>query len=127
MALSPAFAISMALLRDTVPDFDRYPFSLPAVRHLDKLTFHPAVTFIVGENGSGKSTLVEALAVALGYNAEGGSRNFNFGTRASHSVLHEHVRIARGYRRPRDGYFLRAESFFNVATEVERLGIPLAS
>ncbi|GGY54456.1 hypothetical protein GCM10007387_40940 [Pseudoduganella albidiflava] len=127
MAMSPAFAISMALLRDTVPDFERYPFSLPAVRHLDKLTFHPAVTFIVGENGSGKSTLLEALAVALGYNAEGGSRNFNFGTRASHSQLHEHVRIARGYRRPRDGYFLRAESFFNVATEVERLGIPLDS
>ncbi|QBI04799.1 AAA family ATPase [Pseudoduganella albidiflava] len=125
--MSPAFAISMALLRDTVPDFERYPFSLPAVRHLDKLTFHPAVTFIVGENGSGKSTLLEALAVALGYNAEGGSRNFNFGTRASHSQLHEHVRIARGYRRPRDGYFLRAESFFNVATEVERLGIPLDS
>ncbi|WBS05882.1 AAA family ATPase [Pseudoduganella sp. SL102] len=125
--MSPAFAISMALLRDTVPDFERYPFSLPAVRHLDKLAFHPAVTFIVGENGSGKSTLLEALAVALGYNAEGGSRNFNFGTRASHSDLHEHVRIARGYRRPRDGYFLRAESFFNVATEVERLGIPLDS
>jgi predicted ATPase len=127
MALSPTFAISMTLLRDTVPDFDRYPFSLPAVRHLDKLTFHPSVTFIVGENGSGKSTLLEALAVALGYNAEGGGRNFNFGTRPSHSALHDHVRIAKGYRRPRDGYFLRAESFFNVATEVERLGIPLGS
>ncbi|QCP14730.1 ATP-binding cassette domain-containing protein [Pseudoduganella umbonata] len=117
----------MTLLRDTVPDFDRYPFSLPAVRHLDKLTFHPSLTFIVGENGSGKSTLLEALAVALGYNAEGGGRNFNFGTRPSHSALHEHVRIAKGYRRPRDGYFLRAESFFNVASEVERLGIPLPS
>ncbi|MBB3220786.1 AAA family ATPase [Pseudoduganella umbonata] len=127
MALSPTFAISMTLLRDTVPDFDRYPFSLPAVRHLDKLTFHPSLTFIVGENGSGKSTLLEALAVALGYNAEGGGRNFNFGTRPSHSALHEHVRIAKGYRRPRDGYFLRAESFFNVASEVERLGIPLPS
>ena len=127
MVLSPTFAISMTLLRDTVPDFDRYPFSLPAVRHLDKLTFHPSVTFIVGENGSGKSTLLEALAVALGYNAEGGGRNFNFGTRPSHSALHDHVRIAKGYRRPRDGYFLRAESFFNVATEVERLGIPLGS
>lgn len=127
MVMSPTFAISMTLLRDTVPDFDRYPFSLPAVRHLDKLTFHPSVTFIVGENGSGKSTLLEALAVALGYNAEGGGRNFNFGTRPSHSALHDHVRIAKGYRRPRDGYFLRAESFFNVATEVERLGIPLGS
>ncbi|AXA93991.1 AAA family ATPase [Massilia sp. YMA4] len=121
MALSSSFAIDLTLRRDIVPDFDRYPFNLPAVRHLQVLPFHPAVTFIVGENGSGKSTLLEAIAVALGFNAEGGSRNFNFGTRASHSVLHEYVRIAKGFRRPRDGYFLRAESFFNVATEIERL------
>jgi predicted ATPase len=121
VALSPAFAISMTLRRDAVPGFDRYPFSLPAVKHLDVLTFHPAVTFIVGENGSGKSTLLEAIAVGLGYNAEGGGRNFNFGTRASHSPLHEYLRISRGYRKPRDGWFLRAESFFNVATEIERL------
>lgn len=96
MALSPTFAISMTLLRDTVPDFDRYPFSLPAVKHLDQLIFHPSVTFIVGENGSGKSTLLEAIAVALGYNPEGGSRNLRFGTRDSHSPLHEHLRISRG-------------------------------
>jgi predicted ATPase len=121
MALSSSFAIDLTLRRDIVPDFDSYPFNLPAVRHLQVLPFHPAVTFIVGENGSGKSTLLEAIAVALGFNAEGGSRNFNFGTRASHSVLHEYVRIAKGFRRPRDGYFLRAESFFNVATEIERL------
>ncbi len=121
MALSSAFAIGMTLLRDTVPDFDRYPFSLPAVKHLDQLAFHPAVTFIVGENGSGKSTLLEAIAVALGYNAEGGGRNLRFGTRDSHSPLHGHLRISRGYRKPRDGYFLRAESFFNVATALERL------
>jgi predicted ATPase len=122
MAFSRAFALGMTLLRDAVPDFDRYPFALPAVKHLDVLNFHPAVTFIVGENGSGKSTLLEAIAVALGYNAEGGERNFNFGTHSSHSELHEHVRITRGYRRPRDGYFLRAESFFNVVSELERMG-----
>lgn len=121
MALSSSFAIDLTLRRDIVPDFDSYPFNLPAVRHLQVLPFHPAVTFIVGENGSGKSTLLEAIAVALGFNAEGGSRNFNFDTRASHSVLHEYVRIAKGFRRPRDGYFLRAESFFNVATHIEKL------
>lgn len=121
MALSSTFAIDVTLRRDIVPDFERYPFNLPAVRHLNVLSFHPAVTFIVGENGSGKSTLLEAIAVALGFNAEGGSRNFNFGTRASHSPLHEFIRIAKGFRRPRDGYFLRAESFFNVATEIEKL------
>jgi predicted ATPase len=119
--LSTKFAIDLRLRRDIVPSFDVYPFSLPAIRHLDLLEFHPAVTFVVGENGSGKSTLLEAIAVACGFNAEGGSKNFNFGTRVSHSPLHEFIRIAKGFRRPRDGYFLRAESFFNVATEIERL------
>jgi predicted ATPase len=109
------------LHRDRVPSFDRYPFSLPAVRGLDSLTLHPRVTFFVGDNGSGKSTLLEAIAVAYGFNAEGGSRNFNFGTRASHSDLADFMALKRSIARPRDGYFLRAESFFNVATEIERL------
>ncbi len=87
---------------------------------------HPKVTFFVGENGSGKSTLLEALAVSLRFNPEGGSRNFNFGTRQSHSELHQHLRVVKGIRRPRDGYFLRAESFFNVATEIENLGVDFA-
>jgi len=82
---------------------------------------HPRVTYFIGENGSGKSTLLEAIAVSLGFNAEGGTKNFSFGTRRSHSELHEYLRIAKGVRRPRDGFFLRAESFFNVATEIERL------
>jgi predicted ATPase len=99
-----------------------YPFNLPVVRDLESLEFHPGVTFIVGENGSGKSTLIEALAVAWGFNAEGGSRNFNFATRASHSELHRFVRPVRSFRRPQDGFFLRAESYFNVATEIESLG-----
>ncbi len=84
---------------------------------------HPKVTFLVGENGSGKSTLIEALAVAWGFNAEGGSQNFNFGTRPSHSSLHQFVRPIRSSKRARDGYFLRAESYFNVATQVEDLGV----
>lgn len=112
-----------ALERGRVPGFDAYPFHLPAVRGLDRLELHPQVTFLVGENGSGKSTLLEAIAVAWGLNAEGGSRNFRFGTRESHSPLHRYLRLERGYRHPRDGYFLRAESFFNVATEIERLGV----
>lgn len=85
------------------------------------LKLHPGVTFFIGENGSGKSTLLEASAVACGFNPEGGSRNFRFATRPSHSNLHEHLRIARGVARPRDGFFLRAESFFNLATQIERL------
>lgn len=101
-------------------DWDRYPFTLPAIRSLDRLVFHPSVTFFVGESGSGKSTLLEAIAVALGFNAEGGSRNFNFSTRESHSDLHDELRLVKGVKSPRDGFFLRAESFFNVSTEIER-------
>ncbi len=111
----------VSLKRDKVPDFGRYPFAIPAVRALHKLEFDPDVTFLVGENGTGKSTLLEAIAVALGFNAEGGSKNFNFSTRASHSELYQYLGLVRSYRRPRDSYFLRAESFFNVATEIERL------
>jgi predicted ATPase len=109
------------LNRDAVPSFDQYPFSLPAIRHLDKLKLHPNVTFIVGENGSGKSTLLEAIAVAWGLNPEGGSRNFNFATRPSHSELRHHVTLVKGVHRPADSFFFRAESYFNVATEIERL------
>ena len=98
-----------------------YPFDLPVLRGLHELTFHPKVTFLVGENGSGKSTLIEALAVAWGFNAEGGSRNFNFGTRATHSPLHRFIRPLRGRSRPTDGFFLRAESFYNAATYLESI------
>jgi predicted ATPase len=115
------YVLEVKLRRDKVPSFDFYPFSLPAIRHLNALELHPAVTFIVGENGSGKSTLLEAIAVAAGFNAEGGTKNFRFQTRGSHSSLHEHLRLIKSARRARDGFFLRAESFFNVATEIERL------
>ena len=100
----------VALRRDKVADFGRYPFNLPAVASLDRLEFDARVTFLIGENGSGKSTLLEAIAVALGFNPEGGSRNFRFGTRDSHSELYEYLRVVRSINRPRDGYFLRAES-----------------
>jgi hypothetical protein len=76
---------------------------------------------LAGENGSGKSTLLEAAAIALGLNAEGGGRNIRFVTRPSHSVLHGYLDLGLEGRRPPDGFFLRAESFFNLATEVERL------
>ncbi len=115
------FIRDIILKRDKIPSFEEYPFSLRVVRRLDTLALHPAVTFIIGENGSGKSTLLEAIAAAAGFNPEGGGRNFAFSTRASHSALHEYLRLSRSARRPRDGYFLRAESFFNVATEIERL------
>jgi predicted ATPase len=119
--MNEQFLVEMQLNRARVPAFDTYPFSLNAVKHLEILPVHQAVTFIIGENGSGKSTLLEALAVAWGFNAEGGSQNFNFKSKASHSPLYDYVKLSRGYRKPRNGYFLRAESFYNVASEIEAL------
>jgi predicted ATPase len=113
------FISSITLKRDKVPSFQEYPFSIPAIRNLRELSLPGPVTFLVGENGTGKSTLLEAVAVAAGFNAEGGSRNFRFSTRPSHSGLHEYLRLVRPPGRPRDGYFLRAESFYNVATAAE--------
>lgn len=102
-------------------DSQRYPFSIASVLALPTLSFDQSVTFLVGENGSGKSTIIESLAVAAGYNAEGGTRNNSFSTRDTTSPLVDKIRLVRGIKKPRTGYFLRAESFYNVATEVERL------
>ena len=121
------FIRSVVLRREGIASFERHPFDVPAVRALTELELSPGVTMLVGENGSGKSTLVEAIAVAAGFNAEGGSRNLRFETRASVSELHEHLRLVRGARRPRTGFFLRTESFFNVATQVEQLGAEIAA
>lgn len=115
------YVLALKLRRDKIESFDTFPFSLPAFRGMDSLELHPAVTFIVGENGTGKSTLLEAIAVAFGFNPEGGTKNFRFQTRGSHSQLHEYLRLVKGTRRARDGFFLRAESFFNLATEIEEL------
>lgn len=100
---------------------DCYPFTIPAIRKMGVVKLHPHVTFFVGENGSGKSTMLEALAVSCGFNPEGGSRNFAFQNRSSHSELHQHLRISKGFKKPKNGFFFRAESFFNLATEIERL------
>jgi predicted ATPase len=115
------YLLKAELMWDRVEDRVPYPYSVPALRGLGEITFHPKVTFLVGENGSGKSTLIEALAIAWGFNPEGGSKNFRFGTFASHSPLHAALRLTRGTRRARDGFFLRAESYYNAATYLEGL------
>jgi predicted ATPase len=115
------FVRAIRLKRDRVESFDAYPFAIPAVRGLSELRLESPVTMLVGENGSGKSTLLEAIAVSWGFNPEGGSVNFRFGTRPSHSSLSDYLVLERGVSRPKDGFFLRAESFYNVATEIERL------
>jgi predicted ATPase len=120
----PLFIRSLSIRRDgPATAYDRYPFTVPVVRNLEELVFDSQVTFLIGENGSGKSTLIEALALACGFKAEGGSRHFEYETAEDMSELHEILRVVRGHKRPSDGYFLRAESFFNVATEIERRGL----
>ena len=97
---------------------DTYLRKIPSVSSLSELEFTRNITFFVGENGSGKSTLLEAIAVAAGFNAEGGTMNYRFSTYDDVSELSRAVQLYRGYRKPRAGYFFRAESFFNVASAI---------
>ena len=112
---------AIRLERDAIGNFEGYPFSIPSIRHLRRLEFHSAVTFFIGENGSGKSTLLEAIAVKAGFSAEGGDKQLQFGTYDTHSPLHNCLRLERSLGRPTDGFFLRAESLYNVATELEKI------
>jgi predicted ATPase len=112
----------ISIRADAEIEFESYPYDVPAVRSLDKLRFHPDVTFFVGENGAGKSTVLEAIAIALGYGAEGGTKNIQRQTTESVSALNESLRLRRSFRAPKDGYFLRAESFFNIATFMDEVG-----
>ncbi|AEI44637.1 AAA family ATPase [Paenibacillus mucilaginosus] len=124
---SDTYLRCIQLLREKVPSFEQYPFHLHAIRELNTLELHPKVTYIVGDNGMGKSTLIEGLAVAWGFNPEGGSLNFQFSTFASHSELHRYLRLVRGARKPRDGFFFRAESYYNLASNIEEMDREISS
>lgn len=125
---SKGYILKIKLNRDNIEDYNEYPFSLHVVSKLKELNFHEKVTFFVGENGSGKSTLLEALAVACGFNPEGGTLNFTFSTKETHSNLYEYLKLQRGILRPKNGFFLRAETFYNLATHVDYLdSIPAGS
>ncbi len=107
-----------------------YLAQLPVIKMLEQignLDFTKNITILVGENGTGKSTLLEAIAVLMGFNPEGGSRNFQFATKETHSDLHMYLKaVKRAY--PKDGFFLRAESLYNVSTNIDALDeIPAAS
>jgi predicted ATPase len=106
----------------SVEDRTAYPFTIPAVGHLKRLRVDPSVTFLAGENGSGKSTLIEAIAIAAGFNPEGGPKDLRSSVRPTESILNRHLVLA-WTQRPADGFFLRAETFFNVATSVEAMGV----
>lgn len=122
--LKPGETFLQNIVVDRDPDApaDEFPFNLPVFRSFSRMDFHQKVTFFVGENGSGKSTLLEAIALAFGVNPEGGSKNLNFATRESHSTLSRHLRITKA-QHPGDAFFYRAESFCNVITALERIGM----
>ena len=119
--LQKQFLVKAFLEHKRIKNYNDYPFLLPVIRKLKMISFHSNVTFLIGENGTGKSTILEAIAVALGFNPEGGSRNFNFSTYESHSQLWKYLKLQRGIRKPKDSYFFRAESYYNLASEIERL------
>ncbi|AUI87479.1 AAA family ATPase [Vibrio azureus] len=112
------------LKREKITTFDQYPFNVPSIKELDFIKFHPDVTFFIGENGTGKSTLIEAIAVAMGLNAEGGNKNMLFHTKETHSQLADFIKTIKSFKRPKDYYFLRAESFYNVATYIDQISPP---
>ncbi|WP_245157118.1 AAA family ATPase [Anaerovorax sp. IOR16] len=114
--------IDSIILNENI-DRDSYLYHLPIVKYLMKnksLSLKNDVTFLVGENGTGKSTLLEAIAIAYGFNAEGGTKNFNFSTNSTHSELYNSLTISKS-KFAKDGFFLRAESFYNVATNIDEL------
>ena len=111
--------IAKARIRWDEIEKDSYIRDIPAIAQISELDFHMPITLLAGENGTGKSTLLEALAVASGFNPEGGTRNYAFSTYDSHSELFGCISLVRGIRKPKWGYFLRAESFYNVATMEE--------
>ncbi|QOS91227.1 AAA family ATPase [Peribacillus sp. JNUCC41] len=109
------------LNRDRIYSYDHFPLDLPVIKHLQEVAFHPSVTYVIGENGMGKSTLLEGIAIAYGFNPEGGTLNFNFSNYDSHSNLDEYLRLKKGVYKPKDHFFFRAETFYNLATNIEEL------
>ena len=120
--LSPLFLRTIRISPEM--PMDEYYAALPVVQSIwteGGLDFTKQITFFVGENGVGKSTLIEAIAVATGFNAEGGTLNYDFSTSDSHSTLCRYLKPSRGIRRNSDGFFLRAESFYNTATYLDEV------
>ena len=116
------FLREISISQPTGEQTESYPFNILALRGMRSLKFNPDATFFVGENGSGKSTLLEAIAIAMGFGAEGGTKNQRFATANTISDLHQSLKLKKSFKPPKDGFFLRAETFYNVATEVDKAG-----
>ena len=114
---SNLFITKIKLERDKIDSFDIYPFNIGVIKNFDEIRLTKPVTFLVGENGIGKSTFIEAIAVSIGLNAEGGSQNIKFHTKDTHSNLSDYL-VVSNLNKPKNKFFLRAESFYNVASEI---------
>lgn len=115
------FLKRIKLLHEHLPSNNKYPFSIPSIKNLDQLELNNSVTFFVGENGSGKSTLLEAIADKCEFNTAGGGRNNAFNLHASQAALGEYIRLS-WLPKVTNGFFLRAESFYNFASHIEEIG-----
>ena len=117
---SDLFIKKISLEKELVDNFDKYPFNIEVIKNFNEIKFNSPVTFFVGENGIGKSTFIEAIAVAVGLNPEGGTQNFTFKTKDTHSKLSDYIGVSK-YNTPKTKFFLRAESFYNFSSELQRL------
>lgn len=111
---------TIRLMREQFPQTDRYPFALPSFRQLEEIEITDSVTFFVGENGSGKSTLLEAVAYQCGFHTAGGSRNHSYEVERSEASLGDYIRLS-WLPKQTNGFFLRAESFYQFASHVDEL------
>lgn len=117
---SNLFIKKITFEKEKIDSFEHYPFNIDIVKNFEELEFDTPVTFFVGENGIGKSTFIEALAVSIGLPAEGGTENFRYNTKNTTSNLSDYLIVSK-YNKPRTKFFLRAESFYNFSSEIQRL------
>ena len=117
------FVTKIILEKDKIEQFNNYPFNIELIKNFTELNLTSPVTFLIGENGVGKSTFIEGLAIALDLNPEGGTQNFMFSSKDTHSNLHQFIKVNHFQRMCKTKFFLRAESFYNFAFEVDKLGV----
>lgn len=117
-----AYITSVTIDWHEVCDSGVYPFNVPAISNTTRLDFAQPLTLFCGENGTGKSTLLEAISIAWGLNPEGGSKNYRFSVQDTHSELYRYITLQRAIYKPKDSFFVRSDTMFNLISEMDELG-----